>query len=278
MLRPFLLDLFAALLPPAVGAAAFFAGTALHRLPILVFRWIITLAVLVVTGLVVAYLASLHDWTGAVLHGVGGETNLACGAALLLLGVVWSRLKRSTSSGFLGAVAGIAVLILGLNSSGRLWWRWGAEAAWRNAPDRNGCLTQTSWMTCAPAAATMLLHHHGIAATEGELAYRSGTSLFGTDLYTTAAALTDKGREQGWSARVERFEYAEWVRRGSPFIAHTNIPSLGGHALFVEKAEAEGAWIVDPRFGRREKLPRDEFLRIWEGRAIALLGPEESGS
>jgi hypothetical protein len=278
MLRPLLLDLVETVLPPALGLAAFFAGKSLARLPPLLFRLVVSLAILVVALLVIAYFSPLRDWTGSVLSGIGGETNLACTTGLLLLGVVWSQPKRSTSSGFLGTVVALALLIMLLGSTGRLWWRWGGEAAWHNAPDHNGCLRQSSWMTCAPAAATMLLHHHGIAVTEGELAYRSGTSIFGTDLYTTAATLTDLAREHGRWARVERVDYDDWVRRGSAFVAHTNIPSLGGHALFVAKAEEDGAWIVDPRTGVRQKMPRADFLRIWEGRAVSLGGPEENGS
>jgi len=270
MLRPLPLDLLSAALPPGAGLLAFFAGKTLHRLPTLLRRAVLGLVLLLIALLVGAYLTSLCDWSGPLLYPLGGETVAACTAALLLLGVVWSQPGRSTSSGFLLTVVCLAVLILVLAVSGQLWWRWFDRQVRHNTADARGCVQQTTGFTCSPAATVMLLHQNNLSFTEGELAYQASTSLLGTDLYSMAQVLTDLGRDQGWYGEVERVDYDTWVERGEAFVAHTNLPGLGGHALFVRCLTPELAEVVDPRFGQPEKMSRADFLRLWEGRTLRL--------
>jgi hypothetical protein len=270
MLRPLPLDLFATLLPPGAGLLAFFAGKNLHQLSSLLRRAVLGLALVLITFLVGAFLSRLADWSGPLLYPLGGETVVACTAALLLLGVVWSQPGRSTSSGFLLVVVCLAELILGLTAGGRMWWRWFDTQARKNAPDALGCMQQTTGFTCSPAATVMLLHQNNLSFTEGELAYLAGTSLLGTDLYSMAQAVTALCQERGWRGEVERATYDTWVERGEPFVAHTNLPGLGGHALFIRRLTPYLAEVIDPRFGQPQKLSRAEFLQLWEGRALRL--------
>jgi len=268
--RPLWLDLLDLLLPPVVGVLLFLGASRLHRLPRVVFGIVLTLAVLVVSVLVVAYFSPLRDWTEEWFHAVGGERAIACAAGLVLLGAVWSQPGRTTSSGFLVVLVVIVAGMLLLDGSGRLWWRYFHPQAWSNVPDADGCIRQSSALTCGPAAATLLLRAHGIHASEGELAYLAGTSLFGTGLSSMAHVLTDRARSLQLSGRVERVPYETWVLRAMPFIAHVQIPGLGGHALFVERLTATEAQVVDPASGQRENLSREAFEKKWEGRAISL--------
>ena len=115
----------------------------------------------------------------------------------------------------------------------------------------------------------MLLHHQGIRASEGELAYRAGCSLLlGTDLYGSADALTGFLEPRGQAALVERVDYPSAVERDSPFVANVTLPGMGGHALYVERLTPEHADVIDPRYGQRSRMSRDEFEAIWEGRGI----------
>ncbi len=268
MLRPPWLDLLALLLPPALGVLLFMAAAQLRRLPRFVFAAILTLTVSVVAFLVTAYFSPLRDWTDAWLYPLGGERSLACGAGLLLLGVVWGQPGRSTSSSFLVVVVALVTLILLLDGSGRLWWRWLSPGVWNNRCDAAGCVRQTSSVTCGPAAAVMLLHAHGIEASEGELAYEAETSFFGTSLAALANVISKRAHSSGMSARVERLPFDTWAERQTPFLAQ--VQSSGGHALFVERLTDKEGHVIDPATGKRAVLPRAAFLRTWEGRGISL--------
>ncbi len=180
MLRPVAVDLVRALMPPLLGLLAFLAGVRLRRLPVRFWHSVLTLVVSAIVVLAGALLlmqgsTAVRDWLGPVVYRLGGGPVLACPLGLLLLGVVWSQPGRSTSSGFLQFLAGVALLVLTVESAGRLWWRWIDTRAWKNVPDQQGCVQQTTWLTCGPAASAMLLQRQGIAVSEGELAYRAGT-------------------------------------------------------------------------------------------------------
>jgi len=272
MLRPLWLDLLTAMLPLVAGLLAFLAGRALWRLPAWIFRLTIGLTVCGVALVGIALCTSLADLTGAWLHAVGGTLAVTCVAALLLLGVVWRKPGRSTSSLFLAVVIGLAGLLLFQDGGGRLFWRSLASSLWENKPDRNGLLSQTTGWTCSPATAAMLLHRYGISSSEGELAYLAGTSLLGTDLYSITDALNAKLRAHGsgYQARIEAVVYEVWVGRGEPFLVPVNLPGLGAHAVLVERAEPEGVLLVDPRFGTRQRQSRQEFLAVWIGRGIRV--------
>src|SRR6267378_3589822 len=82
-----------------------------------------------------------------------------------------------------------------------------------------------------PASATMVLYHHGVPASEGEIAYLAGTSLFGTDAFSLARAVTRKVEDRGWHAEVLWTEYDTMAKNPRPFIAYIHRP--GGHALFI---------------------------------------------
>lgn len=276
MLRPVALDLLVALLPPLLGGLAFLTGTRLRRLPLRLWHSLLILVVTSIMGLAVILclgwlMPAIRDWSGAALHQVGGAPLIACPLGLLLLGVVWTQPGRSTTSAFLLLLAVLGLLILAVDSGSRLWWRWMAVPTWSNLPDAQGCVRQSTWLTCGPAASAMLLNHQGIRVSEGELAYRAGASLLlGTDLYIMADVLTDYLKPHGKFAAVVRIDYQEGIDLGEPLVAQVDLPGGGGHAVYVERLTSEQAEVIDPRDGRRSRMSRHEFEGIWEGRVILL--------
>jgi hypothetical protein len=269
MLRPLGLDILGFLLPICGGASAFLAGRSLRRLPRAAQIVLVALCVGLVGVAGLPLLRSIPDDVARMLSLLGGATVLLSGVALFLLGVVWSVPGRSLSSGFLAALAALAGCLLLIESGGRLWWRFCAPQMWQRSADTKGHLQQSSAVSCSPAAAVMLLHHHGIDASEGEMAYLSGTSLFGTDAHGMARALARKGYPHGMTALAQRTDYEARLRRGGPFLAHVQ-QSLTGHALLVVEMSKEHVEVLDPLDGRGRRMSRADFERVWDGMAISM--------
>jgi hypothetical protein len=269
MLRPLVLDILALLVPACVGALTFWGGRSLRRLPRVLQVGSVVLAVAVVAGGAASLAGLLPDRVGQLVSLAGGGTVLLSWAALLLLGIAWAAPDRCLSTAFLACLAALAGCLLVIESSGPLWWRFCAPELWQNTPDAHGNLLQSSGTTCAPAAAAMLLHRYGIPASEGEMAYLAGTSLFGSDAHALARALDAKVRPHGWRASAGHADYEECVRRGEPFVAHVRGPSFG-HAVLVERASRDGVQVVDPVEGKPGRMSRDEFKRAWDGTVIRV--------
>jgi ABC-type bacteriocin/lantibiotic exporter with double-glycine peptidase domain len=188
---------------------------------------------------------------------------------MLLLGVVWTSRGRSTSTGFLRVVVGLVLLIVLLESGGRLWWRFVGTSAWENVPDAEGCVRQSSGWTCSPASAAMLLHHYGIASSEGELAYLAGTNYLGTDAPSIAYALNKKA-EPKFRAHVAEISYDACIRFEMPFLAAVHVPGLGGHMVLVLRVHEDHVALIDPRFGLKQKPRREEFEGQFEKKIVYL--------
>src|SRR5262249_26835079 len=151
-----------------------------------------------------------------------------------------------------------------------LWWRFAVPGLWRQGADAHGGRQQATGYTCYLAAAVMLLHHYGIPAGEGEMAYPANTTLFGTDEHAMAKALTAKVHGPGWHAQVEAADYEACVRYGGPFIAHVSPPGVGEHAIFVKQARPTVVALIDPLDGELQHMPRAEFEAIWYGTLIRI--------
>jgi hypothetical protein len=269
MLRPLILDVLALVLPLGVGALAFWGGRFFRRLPKVVRLGLVAGAVACVAGGAAAVAGVLPDGVGRAVSLVGGGTVLLAWVALLLLGAAWAAPDRRLSSGFLACLTALAGGLLVIEGSGPLWWRFGAPGLWENAPDAHGRLRQSSGLTCSPAAAAMLLHCYGISASEGEMAYLAGPSLFGSDAPAMARALAAKVRPHGWAVHAGHMDYAECVRRGGPFLVHVRGPDFG-HAVLVEEVSEDGLRITDPLDGRPRRMSRGEFERVWDGTVIRI--------
>lgn len=262
-------DVFDVLAPLIVGAALFFIGRSLQRLPRAVRIGLLASAIAIVAVGAAALGGMLPTAVGPALSWIGGATVLLALAALLLLGVAWSAPGRSFSSGFLAALAMLAGCLIAIEMGGRLCWRYGDPESWQRVADADGRLRQSSGLTCSPTAAVMLLHRHGITASEGQMAYLARTSLFGSDAHAMARALTNLVESRGWQAQVVMGDYETCLRGGGPFIAHVNVS--GGHALLVESVGPEQVEVVDPLDGKPHSIPRAEFERIWDGTMIRIV-------
>ncbi len=267
MLRPLILDIFALLIPIGLGALLFCTGRSLFRLPKILQGILILLAVTIVLGGAASLARLLPDEVAQWVSRLGGNTAFLSWVALFLLGIAWTAPNRRMSTAFLGCLVGLAGCLLLIEGSGSLWWRFCAPFMWQNSPSENGGMRQTSALTCSPTAAAILLHHYGIPASEGEMAYLAGTSLFGSDAPAMARALNAKIRPLGYEAHADHTTYEECLQRGRPFIAHVKGQNTG-HALLVFGIADDVVQIFDPALGEAGEFARADFERIWDGTTI----------
>jgi hypothetical protein len=272
MLRPLAFDIAMLLIPIAVGAGAFLLGRSIYRGATFLRIGAVAVVVAIVIAGVFAFFSLLPAQVEPVVSRIGGATIILCWSALFLMGVVWKAPRRSFSTSFLSAIAGIAGILIVIESAGALWWRFGDTDAWRRTANAEGALQQSSGATCSPAAAVMLLGKFGISSSEGEMAYLSGTSLFGTDDYAIARALDRKVEPLGWHAEALRTDYETCLRRRIPFLAHVRGFS-SGHALLVEGMNPEFVLVLDPADGKRKKIARSDFESAWNNTAVYVLRP-----
>lgn len=269
-MRPLAVDVATFLLPLAGAVPLFLVGRGFRTWPRATrgLALAVALAVLTVGGVSLAGVLpfAADRWA----FRLGGTTSLLCWLAAFLLGVVWAVPNRSLSSPFLAILAGVALVVIGIESSGRLWWRLVSPDIWERTPDETGLLRQSSAVTCSPTAAAMLLHLHGVTAGEGELAYLAGTTPLGTDAPGIVRALDAKAGSQGWHAEAGRTTYGECLRRGEPFLAHVRGQYLG-HAVVVARIGEQGVSILDPADGKVKPIARAEFEENWDGTAVRLV-------
>jgi len=266
-LQPLWLDILVLVIPIAAAVTAFLAASQTFQLPPA--RRLATLLspVLLVGGLV-AY-GQLSPASGApLLARFGGIGILLPIVTVFLLGAAWGAPKRSVSSAFLGVVALIALSVIVVHSSGRLYWRTIAAEAWERFPESNGVLRQSRGFSCAPAAAAMLLHAHGIEISEGELAYRAGTSFLGTDADSLARAI-QRVLPPGLRSEVVRSVSDLDGAGDAPFVAYIG-GRFAGHAIVVRPLPDGRLEIVDPAFGSVEIESREWLLSIWDRIAVRI--------
>lgn len=258
MLRPLLLDLFDFFWPIGLGCLVYGLGVVARRWPGIGARLGLPLFLAGVGGL--GYWQ--HGWT-LVLSWL----------ALFLLGVAATSPRRSFSSAFLVCLVLLAGGMILLETSGRMWWRFCAPEAWQRGANEQGHLRQSSGTTCGPVSAVMLLHYHGLDASEGEMAYRAGSTWFGSSAQTLVRALTEKVQEHGGWAEVRQENYAGCLARDTPFVAIVRRPDIGRHAVFVEKVTETEVQLVDPLYGSRNRFTRLQFEQEWVGTAVVIRWP-----
>ena len=269
-MRPLALDIATFLVPVLVGVGLFFLGRTFRRWPWGVRAAALVLSLAVITLALLSLARVLPLAVEQVAFYLGGLTTLLCLVATFLLGVVWGVPHRSLTTPFLFALALIAVVVVGIESSGRLWWRFGSPEAWSRTADEQGLLRQSSAVTCSPAAAVMLLRRYGITAGEGEMAYLSGTTVLGTDATGIARALEAKAAPHGLRVEVSQTTYDECLRRRHPFLAHV-AGRYFGHAVAVVGMSEYEVVVLDPAEGKPGTMLRDEFESQWDRVAVRLV-------
>lgn len=216
-------------------------------------------------GAAAAHYPPLRDVVGPCLSLPGGEGALACLGTLALLGIAEAERKQSSRRPVRAAAFALVFLALFAFSSGSVGWHYFGQSLRANYPDASGALQQTTGITCAPAAAAMLLYHSGLRISEGAMAELAHTSFIqGTAPYALARAVDRVARRQGLRGCIQRVDYARAVCLRHPFVAFINRPGIGGHALCVLKAAPEKLLVIDPLSGMQETVQRDQFVAGWD--------------
>lgn len=215
----------------------------------------VALVLLTIAFVGCVYVGVLPLESRGLIFQMRGPKVVLAAAALFLLGAAWAEATRAFSPRFLQVLAGVAGFMLLIESSGPLFWR-SRTAAWTRVPDDQSCLTQSTAWSCGPAAAAMLLHLHGLAASEGEMAYLSRTSLFGTDGFALAQAVDARAEGRGWRAVFARFAHDDCLAVGRPFIATMRSMEVFAHAVVVADVNGDEVTIIDPGNGQRKRVAR----------------------
>jgi ABC-type bacteriocin/lantibiotic exporter with double-glycine peptidase domain len=123
---------------------------------------------------------------------------------------------------------------------------------------------------CGPASLKMVLSYFGVHKSEASLARLCGTKrVIGTDV----AGLVRAAEQLGFNVYVKEFstfrDIQKWLKRGVPVIVdwfskgRAELTVADGHYSVVIGLDRNWIYLVDPEFGRRRRLSRPEFRRVW---------------
>lgn len=271
MYRSLGVDLLACIVPVSIGFLALLGGyrQQRHGEP----RFLVRVTLLLLAVLAAIRVTPFYDAASPTFFALGGMGRLAAWLAYVLVGMVWAAPQRTWSTGFTVFLTVFLAALIVAGSGGRLVWRCAGNELWGRSPNESGTMTQSSSMACGAASAVMLLHRYEIAAGEGEMAYRSDTSLLGVDLHGLAAALNAKASDSGMVTVVQRSSYQEATAWQTPFIAEMSVLVIKSHAIFVERLDEDHAVAIDPWLGYRQLMPRADFARSWTGRSVRMVIP-----
>ena len=132
----------------------------------------------------------------------------------------------------------------------------------------DGFCRQTSGYSCSAASAAMLLHRHGVQATEREMAELSVTSNGGlAGGGTTESGLMRGLRLKLGGMKIPRIDRPTYDTLPTPSIVGLRLSPRLTHSIVVVKITATEVKVLDPLYGRGI-LRRAEFERDWLGSAI----------
>ncbi|HLY72557.1 MAG TPA: cysteine peptidase family C39 domain-containing protein [Planctomycetota bacterium] len=132
----------------------------------------------------------------------------------------------------------------------------------------DGFCAQTSGYSCGAASAVMLLHRHGVTATEREMAELSLTSngeLAGGG--TTESGLMRGLRLKLDGNKVPRIDCPTYDALPAPSIVGLRLSRHLSHSILVVQVTDTEVKVLDPLYGKGP-LCRGEFERDWLGSAI----------
>lgn len=132
----------------------------------------------------------------------------------------------------------------------------------------DGYCQQTSGYSCSAASAVMLLHRHGIQATEREMAELSLTSNGGL----AGGGTTESGLMRGLRLKLNglktpRIDCRTYDTLPTPSIVGIRLNPKLSHSIVVVKVLPTEVKVLDPLYGRGS-LRREEFERDWLKSAI----------
>lgn len=255
-------------------------------------RWLgVGLLLTVVAGMVVerraewAWDAARLSWPDLVLF-----TNLSL-QGVAALGVLLWRQSAAPSARVRAML--LSAFALGASLWSYAWYFLPTPSGLSGRVDASGYCRQTTNDSCSAAAATMVLHHYGIAATEAEMARLCLTrSRLGTPSLGLQRGLALKAAAREMRPRVLRLRDSRGLsrlrgpgiirvglRHGAPKEVAEQMEEYGWtpgvfHAVVVVKGDPQGRWIevADPSYGR-EKWPiksEQELSYLWDGRVLVL--------
>jgi ABC-type bacteriocin/lantibiotic exporter with double-glycine peptidase domain len=122
--------------------------------------------------------------------------------------------------------------------------------------------TQSSAVTCGPAALVYVLHKRGIEVTEESVSSMAGTQASGTTMLGLAQAV----EHVGLRARGLRGGYDVLLQVPLPVIAVFNQ-----HYVVITRVNSKEVEVGDPLYGFFT-YPRRAFQRIWQGQILVIEG------
>ncbi len=194
-------------------------------------------------------------------------------AAFLFLGLATARLKPLPKQALV-LVCALALFAVGMQ---RIASRALFDAAQcLGKPGIDGICPQTTSFTCGAAAASTLLAHLAIESDEREMALLSWTNDWdGTDRFSLCKALHQKLRRTPYRPRLVVADWATLTQQEFPalvIITLRRFSALGlglDHWVVVFDADETEVRLADPIGGPRT-MPKDQFLRTWQGFALVV--------
>ena len=266
-ISPFLSELFRAFGMTGAGIVMLLLGMRISKCSNNVFNLISITAGLAALTAAATHFQPVRAYLGYIFDVLGGEGAVAGYALLILLGA--ARTRTRSSMFIVGACLAFLVIVPFAFSS--LYWRYFGVEIHANYPEKDGCILQSSGVTCAPASASMLLNKYGIRVSEGLLAERAGTNLIGgTNEYSLARAIQSVVSANGYIAKAENISLRQLCKLNRPVVAFMMMPNIGGHAILVESLNVDTVNIIDPLNASQEKIPITEFKDKWTGTVISI--------
>jgi hypothetical protein len=167
-------------------------------------------------------------------------------------------------------LVGAGLLLLHCTALG---WVMSRPSDLRGTVDTQGICLQTSGYSCTAASAAMLLHRHGVAATEREMADLSLTSNGGL----AGGGTTESGLMRGLRLKLNGRGMPHIDRPGydglmTPSVVGLQLTPKSSHSIVVVQVTPTEVKVLDPLYGPGT-LRRDVFEREWLGSAIWIQDP-----
>ncbi|MCA9731686.1 MAG: peptidase domain-containing ABC transporter [Deferribacteres bacterium] len=130
---------------------------------------------------------------------------------------------------------------------------------------------QYDQIDCGPAAVLSILKFYGGNSSIVHIRELTQTDASGSNML----GLVKAAKKLGFQAYGATGEYEDLMTEKMPCIAHVIIDKRLQHFVIVYKIDGKGVLIGDPGKGL-VKLSKEQFLTIWQRKAIVLLKPGEN--
>jgi ABC-type bacteriocin/lantibiotic exporter with double-glycine peptidase domain len=124
-----------------------------------------------------------------------------------------------------------------------------------------GVVLQNKRNNCGPAALKMILDHHGIPSSLGEIEGRISLTRRGASML----ALKEAAESMGLSAEGWRYTMEDLPKAPFPAILYVN----GDHFIVADSIVSGRVFVRDPAVGKL-RLQRSGLLGIWEGETLLI--------